>query len=91
MFASSPAFQRVRRHGRVRRVPGRLDAYLDCFSNLTESLDGLSAEMIYWERPQGGRVFHAGAVGAAWVLGSDPLFGRLLRNVLYRFGVQPMQ
>jgi hypothetical protein len=77
-------------HG-IRRVPGRLDAYLDSFSNLTESLDGLSAEMIYWERPQGGRVFHAGAVGAAWVLGSDALFGRLLRNVLYRFGVQPME
>lgn len=75
----------------IRRVPGRLDAYLDCFSNLTESLDGLSAEMIYWERPQGGRVFHAGAVGAAWVLGSDPVFGRLLRNVLHRFGVQPRE
>ncbi|VTU13396.1 LamG domain-containing protein [Variovorax sp. RA8] len=77
-------------HG-IRRVPGRLDAYLDCFSNLTESIDGLSAEMIYWERPQGGRVFHAGAVGAAWVLGSDPVFGRLLRNVLYRFGVEPRE
>jgi hypothetical protein len=77
-------------HG-IRRVPGRLDAYLDCFSNLTESIDGLSAEMIYWERPQGGRVFHAGAVGAAWVLGSDPVFGRLMRNVLYRFGVPPRE
>jgi hypothetical protein len=73
----------------IRRVPGRLDAYLDCFSNLTESLDGLSAEMIYWERPQGGRVFHAGAVGAAWVLGSDPNFGKLLKNVLWRFGIEP--
>lgn len=70
----------------IRRVPGKLDAYLDYYGKLTESLDGLSAEMIYWERPQGGRVFHAGAVGAAWVLGSDPLFGKLLRNVLYRFG-----
>ncbi|VTU17829.1 N,N-dimethylformamidase beta subunit [Variovorax sp. PBS-H4] len=75
----------------LRRVPGPLDTYLDCFSNVTESIDGLSAEMIYWERPQGGRVFHAGAVGAAWVLGSDPVFGRLLRNVLYRFGVQPRE
>jgi hypothetical protein len=45
--------------------------------------------MIYWERPQGGRVFHAGAVGAAWVVGSDPLFGKLLGNVLHRFGVTP--
>lgn len=70
----------------LRCVPGPLDTYLDYFSNVAESLDGLSAEMIYWERPQGGRVFHAGAVGAAWVVGSDPLFGRLLRNVLHHFG-----
>jgi hypothetical protein len=71
----------------IRRVPGRLDTYLDCFSNVTESLDGLSAEMIYWKRPRGGRVFHAGAVGAAWVVGSDPNFGKLLHNVLHHFGV----
>lgn len=73
----------------IRDRPGALDAYLDYFSNLTESLGGLSAEMIYWERPQGGRVFHAGAVGAAWVVGSDPVFGKLLHNVLHHFGVRP--
>jgi N,N-dimethylformamidase len=72
-----------------RARPGRLDAYLDYFSNVTESLDGLSAEMIYWERPQGGRVFNAGAVGASWVLGTDPHFEGVLRNVLHHFGVQP--
>ncbi|MEZ2295370.1 N,N-dimethylformamidase beta subunit family domain-containing protein [Variovorax sp. RCC_210] len=72
-----------------RLQPGRLDAYLDYFSNLTDSLDGLSAEMIYWERPQGGRVFNAGAVGASWVLGVDPLFEGVLRNVLHHFGVRP--
>lgn len=69
--------------------PGRLDAYLDYFSNVTESLDGLSAEMIYWERPRGGRVFNAGAVGASWVLGVDPCFEGVLRNVLHHFGVRP--
>jgi hypothetical protein len=73
-----------------RAGPGRLDAYLDYFSNVTESLDGLSAEMIYWERPQGGRVFNAGAVGASWVLGVDPCFEGVLRNVLHHFGVQPV-
>ncbi len=72
-----------------RSKPGRLDAYLDWFSNATESLDGLSAEMIYWERPQGGRVFNAGAVGASWVLGVDPCFEGVLRNVLHHFGVRP--
>lgn len=73
----------------MRRVPGRMDAYLDFFEHATESLDGLSAEMIYWERPQGGRVFNAGAVGASWVLGSDEKFGTLLHNVLHHFGVKP--
>jgi hypothetical protein len=72
-----------------RHRPGRLDAYLDYFSNVTESLDGLSAEMIYWERPRGGRVFNAGAVGASWVLGVDPCFEGVLRNVLHHFGVRP--
>ncbi|MBO9642452.1 MAG: LamG domain-containing protein [Pseudacidovorax sp.] len=71
-----------------RPVPGRLDTYLDWFSRPTEPLaGGLSAEMIDWQRPQGGRVFHAGAVGAAWVVGHDPAFERLLRNVLHHFGV----
>ncbi len=73
----------------IRRTPGTMDAYLDFFEGATESLDGLSAEMIYWERPQGGRVFHAGAVGSSWVLGVDEAFGRLLRNVLHHFGVSP--
>lgn len=73
-------------HG-MRPKAGRMDAYLDWFGNTTASLDGLSAEMIYWERPEGGRVFNAGAVGAAWVLPVDECFGRLLRNVLHRFGV----
>ena len=73
----------------MRRVPGRLDAYLDFFEGATQSLDGLSAEMVYWERSQGGRVFNAGAVGASWVLGADEAFGTLLRNVLHHFGVEP--
>lgn len=73
-------------HG-IRPRAGRMDAYLDWFGNMTASLDGLSAEMIYWERPEGGRVFNAGAVAAAWVLPVDVYLGRLLRNVLYRFGV----
>ena len=71
----------------IRHVPGRLDAYLDFFERPTTSLDGLSAEMIYWERPQGGRVFNAAAVGASWVLHADPAFAALLANVLAHFGV----
>jgi hypothetical protein len=71
-----------------RRAPGRMDTYLDWHSRVCEPIDGVSAEMIYWERPQGGRVFHAGAVGAAWVVGSDPVFEGLLRNVLHHFGCE---
>ncbi|HXG47775.1 MAG TPA: LamG domain-containing protein, partial [Methylomirabilota bacterium] len=29
-------------------------------------------EMIYWERPDGGRVFNAGSIGAGWALLADP-------------------
>ena len=43
--------------------------------------------MIYWERPQGGRVFHAGAIAAGWVLSVDPKMQALVRNVLHHFGV----
>jgi len=44
-------------------------------------------EMIYWERPVGGRVFNAGAIGSGWVLSVDPKMSGLLRNVLAHFGV----
>ncbi|HAB17608.1 MAG TPA: LamG domain-containing protein [Verrucomicrobiota bacterium] len=44
-------------------------------------------EMIYWERPGGGRVFNAGSIGSGWALSVDPKFQALLRNVLAHFGV----
>jgi hypothetical protein len=75
----------------VREQPGAMDAYLDYFYKPAASLDGLSCEMIYWERPEGGRVFNAGAVCASWVLGADPLFEGLLANVLHHFGVPAPQ
>ncbi len=71
----------------MRRVPGRMDGYLDWFNRPTRSLDGLSAEMIYWERPQGGQVFNAGACAACWVLGTDQRFSALMNNVLRHFGI----
>lgn len=45
------------------------------------------AEMIYWERAAGGRVFNAGAIAAGWALNADPKFQTLMRNVLAHFGV----
>jgi hypothetical protein len=47
------------------------------------------AEMIYWERPSGGRVFNAGSIGAGWAIYHDTAFQKLFGNVLYHFGVKP--
>jgi hypothetical protein len=43
--------------------------------------------MIYWERPQGGRVFHGGAIAVGWALSADPKLQKLVRNVLHHFKV----
>jgi hypothetical protein len=47
----------------------------------------VAAEMIYWERPTGGRVFHAGSINAGWTLAIDPHWSGLVKNVLHHFGV----
>ena len=47
------------------------------------------AEIIYWERPQGGRVFHTGSIATAWGLCHDDKLGLLLMNVLHHFKVTP--
>jgi hypothetical protein len=60
---------------------------LDYFTKPTAPHEGVRAEMIYWERPNGGRVFHAGAIGAGWALSADPRFQALMRNVLHHFEV----
>jgi N,N-dimethylformamidase len=44
-------------------------------------------EIIYWERPDGGRVFNTGSIGTGWALLADPKLQTLLRNVLHHFGV----
>lgn len=44
-------------------------------------------EMIFWERPDGGKVFNAGSIGSGWALHSDPNFQGLMRNLLSSFGV----
>ncbi|MEQ1860997.1 MAG: LamG domain-containing protein [Chthoniobacteraceae bacterium] len=45
-------------------------------------------EMIYWVRPDGGRVFNAGAIGSGWVLHADERWATVVRNVLAHFGVE---
>jgi putative membrane-bound dehydrogenase-like protein len=47
------------------------------------------AEIIYWERPQGGRVFHTGSIATAWGLYHDESLSGLVMNVLHHFKVTP--
>ncbi len=51
--------------------------------------DQTIAEMIYWERPQGGRVFHTGSIATAWGVYHDESLSSLLKNVLHHFDVKP--
>lgn len=61
---------------------------LDYFLQPTDLVDGVAAEMIYWKRPRGGEVFHAGAIPSGWTLSVDARMRTLLRNVLHHFGVR---
>ncbi len=45
------------------------------------------AEIIYWERPEGGRIFHTGSIATAWGMYHDEKLSNLVRNVLHHFGV----
>ncbi len=62
-------------------------AAFDYFFRPVRLVDGVACHMIYWERPQGGRVFHAGSLGAGWGLSVDSAFQTLMRNVMAHFGV----
>ncbi|MGB6045106.1 MAG: N,N-dimethylformamidase beta subunit family domain-containing protein, partial [Pirellulales bacterium] len=61
---------------------------LDYFTANAPGIDGVCAEMIYWERPTGGRVFHAGSIAAGWALSADPKWQTVMRNVLHHFDVK---
>jgi len=56
------------------------------FRRISPKIDQ-GGELIYWERPQGGRVFNAATIASGWVLSVDPKMSSLLRNVLHHFGV----
>ena len=48
---------------------------------------GYGADLIYWDRPAGGRVFNAGATNYTGALAVDPGIQALTRNVLHHMGV----
>ena len=64
---------------------------LDYFTANAPAIDGVCAEMIYWERPTGGRVFNAGAIAAGWAPSVDPKWQTVMRNVLHHFDVKSKQ
>jgi N,N-dimethylformamidase len=49
------------------------------------------AEIIYWERPEGGRVFHTGSIATAWGMYHDESLSKLVKNVLHHFKVTPKE
>jgi len=62
-------------------------AYDYFFRRIAPKVDQ-GGEVIYWERPDGGRVFNAGAIGSGWVLHADERWAAVVRNVLAHFGVE---
>ena len=50
--------------------------------------DQTIAEIIYWERPEGGRLFHTGSIATSWGVYHDESMSKLLQNVLHHFEVQ---
>ena len=60
----------------------------DYFARRVTPKTDQGGEMIFWERPEGGRVFNAATIGSGWVLAADPKMAGLLRNVLAHFGVK---
>jgi len=63
----------------------------DYFTAPARTEDGVSAELIYWERPNGGRVVHFGAIAIGWALSADPKLSALTRNILHHFDVPKRQ
>ncbi|MGY8653013.1 MAG: PVC-type heme-binding CxxCH protein [Verrucomicrobiia bacterium] len=61
----------------------------DYFARWVTAKKATLVDMIYWERPNGGRVFHAGAIAFGWTLDIDPKQAALMRNVLHKFDAAP--
>ncbi len=62
---------------------------IDYLANANLAADnpsGVISEILYWERPEGGRVFNIGSVSGPWGLHDDEHVCRLVRNVLHHFG-----
>jgi len=68
---------------------GRRDSgtALDYLGHFSKFVDGVCAELIDWQRPQGGRVINFGSIGVGWALSADPKLQIVMRNALHACGV----
>ena len=64
------------------------DTQFDYYSRPNSFPENLISEIIYWERPNGGKVFNVGSVGAAWPLLKEEAYSNLLKNVLFNFAIE---
>lgn len=55
---------------------------------ITPPTGALISEIIDWQRPAGGRVVAAGAIGVGRMLSTDSKLGAFTRNVLHQFGLK---
>jgi hypothetical protein len=60
---------------------------LDYLGRPTKLVDGVAAELIDWQRPEGGRVINFGSIGVGWALAVDPVLQTVMRNALAACGV----
>jgi hypothetical protein len=70
-------------------IARKSDGWMGLFGRRQAGKPTIVSEIVYWERPQGGRVFYAGSIGTAWALAVDPSLQQLMHNVLHHFGVRP--
>jgi N,N-dimethylformamidase len=74
--------------GRFRR-PDLGITLTDYFGRRVEFSDEVGGEMIWWERPAGGRVFNAGTIGFGWALSTNVDLQHLFQNVLFHLDIHP--
>jgi hypothetical protein len=66
---------------------GGYATYFDYFFRPASFPDNdLFAELIYWERPTGGKVINSGSIGTGFGLLADEEFQKFFRNALHHFG-----
>jgi hypothetical protein len=69
---------------------GKLDngIALDYLTKSSKFVENVCAEVIDWQRPEGGHVINFGSIGVGWALSVDPTLQTIMRNALYACGIR---